>query len=72
VAAALEGQRVLQREDWGVTGPLRARLGEHPVQAPPAGPGEDPGRGRGAAGGPQEADEEPTDAVASGGGEEFA
>ena len=29
VAAALDGQRALLREDWGPTGPLRARMGVH-------------------------------------------
>ena len=29
VAAALAGQLALQREDWGGTGPLRARMGVH-------------------------------------------
>ena len=29
VAAALAGQLALQREDWGETGPLRARMGLH-------------------------------------------
>ncbi len=29
VAAALEGQLALQREAWGATGPLRARMGVH-------------------------------------------
>ena len=45
VRAALAGQRALQREAWGATGPLRARMGVHlgEVEAYPA-----PGAAQGA------------------------